>query len=338
MGRTKSSATEISGAAPCLFFICLFTVCLLPLICALLVRVETDLPLVFEQLVSFTPHIAALGVLATVVAALQRAIALAALALAGSATLLLSIAPYLPLSRYESDDIRKETNSTTELKIMQLNTLYGNREGGKIVDLIRREAPDLVFLVELDRELHAALSPLQDSYPYKIPSPGSAPEHIQLLSRHPLAEAKLLTLSDNARPVILARVEVGDSSINIIAAHLAAPISRSKLSERNRLLDELAVLAKSQTGSTVVLSDLNTTMWSPSYQRFISSSGLLNTRLGQGLLPSWFVTDPKWLQAGVSIDHHFISPELRVVRSWLGTDIGSDHLPLLSELKIINSR
>ena len=36
---------------------------------------------------------------------------------------------------------------------------------------------------------------------------------------------------------------------------------------------------------------------------------------------------------GSRIDHVLYSPDLRCLRSWVGPDVGSDHLPLLAEFE-----
>jgi endonuclease/exonuclease/phosphatase family metal-dependent hydrolase len=94
----------------------------------------------------------------------------------------------------------------------------------------------------------------------------------------------------------------------------------------------------------VIAGDLNITMWSPYYKRFISKTGLRNARQGFGILPSWPVktTYPhyskippfmSWL-ISIPIDHCLISPELKVSKIRTGANVNSDHLPLIIDLVI----
>nr|WP_094673053.1 hypothetical protein [Hydrocoleum sp. CS-953] len=67
--------------------------------------------------------------------------------------------------------------------------------------------------------------------------------------------------------------------------------------------------------------DLNTTMWSPYYQKLEQKTGLRNSRLGFGILPSWpakgfshsivFYILSRFFQ--IPIDHCLISSEIKVV-------------------------
>jgi endonuclease/exonuclease/phosphatase (EEP) superfamily protein YafD len=90
------------------------------------------------------------------------------------------------------------------------------------------------------------------------------------------------------------------------------------------------------------MGDLNITMWSPYYRRFVSKTGLWNTRQGSGILPTWrpvkirFWRLPSalsWLLA-LPIDHCLVSPAIAVPQIRPGPDVGSDHLPLIVDLRL----
>jgi endonuclease/exonuclease/phosphatase family metal-dependent hydrolase len=79
----------------------------------------------------------------------------------------------------------------------------------------------------------------------------------------------------------------------------------------------------------IVMGDLNMSMWSPYYRKFIDRAKLRNTRQGFGIQPSW-PTNLPLLQ--IPIDHCSITSKLKVSNNRIGKDIGSDHYPLIVDL------
>ena len=70
---------------------------------------------------------------------------------------------------------------------------------------------------------------------------------------------------------------------------------------------------------------------------FVERTKLVNVRMGFGLLPSWptFVFF-KWLM--LPLDHCLVSDDIRVADARTGEPIGSDHLPLIVETRIVRLR
>lgn len=79
---------------------------------------------------------------------------------------------------------------------------------------------------------------------------------------------------------------------------------------------------------------MNVTPWSPVFSDLLREGGLLNTSQGHGLFGSW----PAWLPAGrIPIDHCLVTPDWQVDSKRLGPDIGSDHLPVMVDLRLIQT-
>ncbi|MGD1717475.1 endonuclease/exonuclease/phosphatase family protein [Dapis sp. BLCC M172] len=103
---------------------------------------------------------------------------------------------------------------------------------------------------------------------------------------------------------------------------------------RNKQLSEIASYVANQKISIVVTGDLNITMWSPYYKELISNSGLYNARKGFGMISTW----PSFFPLlSIPIDHCLVSQDIRVFKTKSGKNIGSDHLPLITDLVITNN-
>jgi endonuclease/exonuclease/phosphatase (EEP) superfamily protein YafD len=70
-------------------------------------------------------------------------------------------------------------------------------------------------------------------------------------------------------------------------------------------------------------------MWSPFYKNMVKTGNLRNARSGFGILPTW----PTFLPlAYIPIDHFLVSKEIGVLKIRTGRNVGSDHLPLITDL------
>jgi endonuclease/exonuclease/phosphatase (EEP) superfamily protein YafD len=119
------------------------------------------------------------------------------------------------------------------------------------------------------------------------------------------------------------------------------PVKPDRFAHRNQHLQAIGNYLKNNRDSIVLVGDFNLTPWSPYYRQLISDTGLHNTRLGFGILPTWIrpathVNYPSWLipLVNIPIDHIFVTKDLKVVRTYTGDNGNSDHAPIISELTI----
>jgi endonuclease/exonuclease/phosphatase (EEP) superfamily protein YafD len=159
-----------------------------------------------------------------------------------------------------------------------------------------------------------------------------------LLSRSPLADVALRE-STRGRPTLLATVRVGRDSrgLRIATAHPSAWVA--VLGRLHPDARGLAALADDLAAHTPALlcGDLNTTERTWLHRRLVRA-GLRGAwrAVGDGYGASWplfgrwrgFPSSPL-----VRIDHVLATPELEPVAIRLGPDVGSDHLPLLCDLR-----
>jgi endonuclease/exonuclease/phosphatase (EEP) superfamily protein YafD len=82
----------------------------------------------------------------------------------------------------------------------------------------------------------------------------------------------------------------------------------------------------------MVLGDLNTTSWSPYFRDLVADSGLLDSRRGFGVEPSWPSFGLPLLR--IPIDHGLVSPAVSVLDRRIGPAAGSDHLPLVIDFAL----
>lgn len=224
-----------------------------------------------------------------------------------------------------------QASGDAQVRILHANVQVSNSDSRRFVELVEQSQPDLLVIQEATPAWMASLSALDELYPHKVIEPRDDPFGIALYSRFALQSSSVVTSEPLHYPEILATVMVGETALQVIAAHPTNPIGSNRAYARNLQLDAIAKLARRSPQPTIVVGDLNISMWASHYRRLIAESGLRNSREGFGVAPTW----PLFLPfAMIPIDHVLVSSDIAVVDFSTGPNIGSDHLPILVSLQL----
>lgn len=229
---------------------------------------------------------------------------------------------------YIPDD---EPPGPADLKIMLSNVLVSNESAERFMQLVADEAPDVIVIQEATAGWMAQIEGLHADYPHRIAEPREDPFGIAVFSRLPMDSAAVNSSVPMGFPEIVVRLALADNTLSLIATHPMPPVGPSNYSSRNLQLDGVAQLAARTPGPLVVVGDLNITMWSHHYQRFMNVSSLKNAREGFGVHPTWPLFVPF---AMIPIDHCLVSDGIRVTAFESGPSVGSDHLPIIVSLAL----
>jgi endonuclease/exonuclease/phosphatase (EEP) superfamily protein YafD len=227
--------------------------------------------------------------------------------------------PYLPRG--------SAAPSGTPLTVLNVNVQASNLEHERVLATLRASNADVVTLIELSQALDARLDALAETYPHSLRVPADGNFGLAVLSRHPLVDANRFELVTTA--AISASVLAPGGEFRLLAAHLVPPVSAAMAAERNRQLDTLGTLARATDGTLLICGDFNLTPYSPYFTDFESTSGLSDTRRGQGFGISWPSTLPL---LGVPIDHCFVRGRLTAAGIETMDQLGSDHYPVRVQL------
>ncbi|MGD1703321.1 endonuclease/exonuclease/phosphatase family protein [Dapis sp. BLCC M229] len=256
---------------------------------------------------------------------------------------IINLTPILPWYIYQNG-ISQET---ANLRILVYN-LYGDRNSqySQVTRMVREENPDIAIFLEPTNTWFQNLQTLSDILSNSINSVSQSTYGIvAIYSKFPLNNYSIKFFAPN-RPTIITEFNLNQKVINLIATHPTIPIKRSTFKQRNQILEELGKYIQKLNDPVIMAGDLNTTMWSPYYQKLEQETELRNSRLGFGILPTWPAKKinnsvvlyilSRFFQ--IPIDHCLISSEIKVVnvetRANLSLELGSDHLPLITDLFI----
>ncbi|MEE4299086.1 MAG: endonuclease/exonuclease/phosphatase family protein [Pseudomonadales bacterium] len=195
-------------------------------------------------------------------------------------------------------------------------------------------APDLVWLSEfpevLDPEARSAFARVEEAYAYGLAWPAAEGRSLRFLSRYPLRAREEFN-ADQApgRPALHLLLDVDGIPLVVVALHTHPPSAHWALGARNEVLDWAAEVAAAARGDVLLLGDLNTSAFSPRFDRLVRRSGLDCASPLSCSVPSWPAQLPLLL---TPIDHVLAGGELVVTRRMRGATTGSDHYPVIADL------
>ncbi len=229
-------------------------------------------------------------------------------------------------------EVTPATSVVGRLKILHMNVLLGNHNFKAVSDAIRWANADLVSLHEVDPNYLAQLKPVLKGYPYHhaFVRPGRY-YGIALYSRVPLLKQNTHFFGGVHRPVLLDALKLQDEWVTVMVAHPLSPGKEWRYEKRLAQMDGIAAERRHLGQNLIMVGDLNNTPYSVSFKRFLSQTGLRDSREGFGYQASW----PVWMPPlQIPIDHVLVSERFSVLNRQIGPFMGSDHLPVLTEVAL----
>ena len=231
---------------------------------------------------------------------------------------------------YVSDQSHLSGSPEPELRLLFSIVHILNEQHEKLIELVETEQPDVLVLQEISSRWVRSLETAGLSLPHKHLVPRNDSFGIGIFSRIPIHMSEVIHFG-KSYPSILAVLEIGGERVTILTMHPPPPVSEQAAASRNEQLQAAASYFREIQTPKLIIGDLNTTMWSRNYTRFVRESELKNARRGFGILPSWPTYFPPMY---IPIDHCLVSHDMTVVDFRTGNDVGSDHLPLIADLSL----
>ncbi len=222
--------------------------------------------------------------------------------------------------------------------------------GGESVTRVLELRPDIAIFTELSGNQVRAIEMAKTDYPFRTPFPRSSAFDVMLLSRWTPRSWSVEFPHGYGYAFVTARFCDGparpdDRCTTIVARHAVRPrlplgfVGQPPV-HRDQLLQEGARRAAIHVANgdrVVLVGDLNVTPWSASFRDVLATSGLgdsatMPAEKPRVPLPTWFSIVPG---IGLPIDHALVGPGLRIVERRLGPNIGSDHRPLILDLRAV---
>ncbi|QNP71385.1 endonuclease/exonuclease/phosphatase family protein [Streptomyces roseirectus] len=283
---------------------------------------DTDAVTPVPQLLAFLPWLLVPATAAALLALLVRWWP----GLLWSAAVLGSLAWFLQ----PHGDAREPGGSVAaRLTVLTSNVEFGWATGA-LLEAVRREKPDLVFVQECEYGCQATLRrELAAPYPYRQSVEGGTSVGSVILSRHPLTPAATIP-AEMGMPGAVA--DVAGVPVHLQLAHPMPPLP-DQVGLWKKELARIRAWAAGRTGPVVLAGDFNASQDHAAFRRILDTGLRDAARLaGDGREPSWpSRTTPAF---GTQIDHVLLSADFSVSGSRFLDLPGTDHRALLVDIAL----
>lgn len=226
-----------------------------------------------------------------------------------------------------------------KIRLLAANVYIANPDPRRFVALLTRAQPDIVITEETPPGFADAVRG-SGLYPFESERNLARTDDKKVFSRYPIREFRQLD-DLPGRPVhrhaMRLVVDTPAGPIVVYAVHPDTPRSLEQWHERNTYLERLTAALRGEAPDTpvVVAGDWNLPAHSVFFRDFFAETGLRFARPGIWLPITRFNTRlARFGYFGSTIDHVAVSPLIRVTDWKRGSDIGSNHLPVIVDLAL----
>jgi endonuclease/exonuclease/phosphatase (EEP) superfamily protein YafD len=231
--------------------------------------------------------------------------------------------------------------STSNLRIVTANVLFDNATPERFARIVAELSPDIIVTQEARHDWPDVLRSLPG---YHLVGQEELKWNSNLvLSRYPMRASLVANMPPSGNwlgggPALRVEVDLPGRArpLVVYAIHSPTPRSQGAWEARNRYLDVLAErIAAEPEGTPIVLAgDWNTPVWSPAYVRTLLLSGLDASERSAWPPASRIFASLGGVNFGTPIDHVAVSRGVGVADFFTGPAFGSDHLPVVADLKL----
>lgn len=239
------------------------------------------------------------------------------------------IFPYTGLAAKEVQ-YAKSAPKDAQVSFLAINVLMENDRYDDLAAIIKREQPDVLFLMETDQKWASGLEDVLKEF--TTVKSHISDDHYGLIFATNLDPEKieLLWPIDDTTPAIHAVLAAPDGTrFNFAGLHPRPPVPGNDTTTRDRQIKQMAEFTASATLPTVCMGDFNDVAWSWTTQRFKRYGNFKEPRVGRGMMSSfnadhWFMRFP--------IDQLYITANVGLIDFGRLEAFGSDHFPIHATL------
>lgn len=240
--------------------------------------------------------------------------------------LIASLYLYFILQAFKPISVVAE-EKTKMLKHIQFNLNFRNEKMDSVVSYFQESNADVITLEEVTKEHQGYLMSMKEgAYPYQAycefyPIVGG----VAILSKYPFKSENSICLEK--RGMLWSQIVVEEQAINIVAIHTLWPYPYGQPEQ----VEEMQTILKKIKTPLLIAGDFNAAAWSQTVKKIEKAS---HTKVIGGM--RWTINLKKQVPLipnfKLSLDHVLISKEFQVKKIFVKKDLGSDHLPVVTEL------
>jgi endonuclease/exonuclease/phosphatase (EEP) superfamily protein YafD len=218
---------------------------------------------------------------------------------------------------------------TRDLRLLVYNIYHLNSDLDAIVDEVRRHDPDMIFLMEYSHDVQQQIEPAFADYPYRLIQPSRFTMGLALFSRIPFDSAEARRAEETRIPVYQVQLRVDGRPFTLVGGHPWPPRPQWGQLHRDQML-AITQVAEASSGPLIVAGDFNAAPWSYTMRQLAERAGVRQVRRPLDMTKTWHLLP----LVGLPIDHVLVSDEWQVLAYQYGAPGGSDHIPLIVDLRL----
>jgi endonuclease/exonuclease/phosphatase (EEP) superfamily protein YafD len=215
------------------------------------------------------------------------------------------------------------------VRVLLVNVEVGNEHYADLVRVVDEVAPDVIGVTELDPAWARELTRRLPEFSHRLVVPQDDAYGIGVFSKLPLDDAHVerFPAADGPPTIVTGLEPAGAEAMTLVVTHVHTPFAGS-IHERH--LHALADARPRLGARLAVCGDFNTVPWAAAFRR-LAETGLTDVYDGNVPGYSW----PTWNPLlRLPVDNCLVGGGLRVAAHEHGSDIGSDHYPLIVDLAV----
>ena len=218
------------------------------------------------------------------------------------------------------------------LKVITLNMLFGANNERDIVQLVRKERPDILLLQEAYRQKGRLLAALKKDYPWQESCTGRKRCSVAILSKLPWKEAGSGNKGKDRLAIAWAKFGARYGNVTIASVHVRWPYYSNQRSQ----LDTIFKVVGNSRSPLVIGGDFNATPWSWTMRSFAEANNLSVAGIVKPTWPVLAGSNRRCMLCvpQLPIDHVLVSQDVRVASRRNGPSVRSDHLPVIVEIGV----
>jgi endonuclease/exonuclease/phosphatase (EEP) superfamily protein YafD len=220
------------------------------------------------------------------------------------------------------------------IRIFFANVRSMNTEHDAMLEEIKAADPDIIVFVEFTWLWHNAYvhSPTFAKYPYGGGFDNTRLGTVNVFSRMPLKGDRLDWFGGRGLQTI--QIAVGDRTLHLIGLHAPRPMNLRDDDDYDAFWSRTIPRILREPGPLVVVGDFNATQFSEIYERLTADRmRSAHQDRGRGYAVTW--PNGQWgIPSLIRIDQALISPEVECLNIREGEGRGSDHKPLILDVRI----
>ncbi|NJN19395.1 MAG: endonuclease/exonuclease/phosphatase family protein [Oscillochloris sp.] len=216
-----------------------------------------------------------------------------------------------------------------EVRLLVYNIYHQNPDPAQIVAEVQHHNPDIVFLMEYSDAIQQQIEGAFSDYPYRLIRPSRMTMGLALFSRYPFEATTIHRAEATRIPVFEVDIRLNNRIVSFVGGHPWPPQPRWGALHRSQVA-AISTVAEQAGRPLIVAGDFNAAPWTHSMRGLAERSQVRHIRGPLDLTKTWLIAPP----FGLPLDHVLISDEWQVQAYTYGNPSGSDHLPLVIDMRV----